>query len=86
MHRILIILLVAGLVLPFVSGCSGVATTAGHRYAQMDVKAQWVDGVPEFVGDRPGGADRTVTVRVRNPPPPCPARSQHGGGRLDGDQ
>ena len=67
MHRILIILLVAGLVLPFVSGCSGVATTAGHRYAQMDVKAQWVDGVPEFVGDRPGGADRTVTVRVRNP-------------------
>lgn len=67
MIRWVLALFVAGLVIPVFSGCSGVATTAGHRYAQMDVKAQWVDGVPEFVGDRPGGDDRSVTVRVRNP-------------------
>ena len=48
------------------SGC--VSTSGGsERYKEMVVKAEWVDGVPEFVSERPGGDDRVSSIQVRNP-------------------
>jgi hypothetical protein len=47
-------------------GCVSVQG-GSERYKEMNVQAQWVDGVPEFIGDRPGGDDRRVTIQVRNP-------------------
>ena len=47
-------------------GCVSVSG-GSERYKEMNVQAQWVDGVPEFIGDRPGGDDRRVTIQVRNP-------------------
>ena len=48
------------------SGC--VSTSGGsERYKEMVVKAEWVDGVPEFVSERPGGDDRVISIQVRNP-------------------
>ena len=48
------------------SGC--VNTSGGsERYKEMIVKAEWVDGVPEFVSERPGGTDRVISIQVRNP-------------------
>jgi len=47
-------------------GCASVSG-GSERYKEMNVQAQWVDGVPEFVGDRPGGDERRVTIQVRNP-------------------
>lgn len=66
MTRFILIAVLMTLVIPTFNGC---ASTAGgsERYKEMNVQAQWVDGVPEFVGDRPGGADRSVTIQVRNP-------------------
>ena len=66
MSRFFVILLLLAILMPCLSGC---ASTAGgsERYKEMSVQAQWVDGVPEFIGDRPGGDDRRVTIQVRNP-------------------
>ena len=50
------------------STVSCVSVSGGsERYKEMNVQAQWVDGVPEFIGDRPGGDARRVTIQVRNP-------------------
>ncbi|MBA4684470.1 MAG: glycine zipper 2TM domain-containing protein [Planctomycetes bacterium] len=57
------------LFLGFVILTSGCVSTSGgsERYTEMVVKAEWVDGVPEFVSERPGGEDRVISLQVRNP-------------------
>ncbi len=63
-YRWLCFLLMGHLLLA--SGC--VSTSGGsERYKEMVVKAEWVDGVPEFVSERPGGDDRVISIQVRNP-------------------
>ncbi|MGE4620236.1 MAG: complement resistance protein TraT [Planctomycetota bacterium] len=66
MSRIVTIVILLALLAPTFSGCASVSG-GSERYKEMNVQAQWVDGVPEFVGDRPGGSDRSVTIQVRNP-------------------
>ena len=58
--------LLIGTSLATLGGCVSVAG-GSERYKEINVQAQWVDGVPEFIGDRPGGDDRRVTIQVRNP-------------------
>ncbi len=66
MTRFILIAVLLALVIPTFNGCVSVSG-GSERYKEMNVQAQWVDGVPEFIGDRPGGADRSVTIQVRNP-------------------
>jgi hypothetical protein len=55
------------LVLLFLVGGCVSASGGSERYKELVVKAEWVDGVPEFVGDRPGGDERVISIQVRNP-------------------
>ena len=66
MFRSLICFSLVSLLILSTVGCVSVQG-GSERYKEMNVQAQWVDGVPEFIGDRPGGDDRRVTIQVRNP-------------------